>query len=183
MNDLPRRLDDLGSTVERLMKIGGTPGLQILVSQHGHIIHSSSHGYSDLTHHLPITTNTILPICSLTKAFITLSLSILIDRRLLQWTTLIRDLVPSFHIDDDVLQSRCTVLDLATHSSGMQWSDNLWMGSANNILIQADRVDTFLNTQKRVGGFREAFAYNNTGYEILGRVVECASGVTCREFM
>ncbi|KAH0840709.1 hypothetical protein AYO21_00637 [Fonsecaea monophora] len=135
MASLSSRLDALRPKVEELMRIGGTPGLSLGVMHHGNQVYYASYGYRDVEGRLPPTDETVLPVCSLTKAVTAAAVGILVEEKKARWDTLVKDALPSFHIDNDILQNHLTLMDLLCHRSGMSWGDNLFIGTDNNVLI------------------------------------------------
>ncbi|KIW79480.1 hypothetical protein Z517_06092 [Fonsecaea pedrosoi CBS 271.37] len=135
MASLSSRLDALRPKVEELMRIGGTPGLSLDVMHHGNQVYYASYGYHDVEGRLPPTDETVLPVCSLTKAVTAAAIGILVEEKKARWDTLVKDALPSFHINDDILQNHLTLTDLLCHRSGISWGDNLFIGTDNNVLI------------------------------------------------
>ncbi len=66
MTDLPPRLNALRPTIEKLMSIGGTPGLSLGVMHKGSPIYYASYGFCDSEKRLPVTDETVLPVCGFT---------------------------------------------------------------------------------------------------------------------
>ncbi|KAM4057077.1 beta-lactamase [Hirsutella rhossiliensis] len=146
------------------MRIGGTPGLSLGLMHQGN-------------------QETILPVCSLTKAVTSAAVGILVDEKKAAWDTLVKDALPSLDIKDETLQNQMTIADLLCHRSGMSWGDNLIIGTDNNILISEKGSMTYLNSQTRLLPFRGQFAYNNLAYELAGKVIEALSKESYFDFV
>jgi CubicO group peptidase (beta-lactamase class C family) len=123
------RLQALRPKIEELMRIGGTPGLIIGILQHGKPIFDAAYGFRDVANFLPTDDETILPVCSLTKAVTAAALGILIDEGKTTWDTLIKDILPDHNISDEVLQSELTVTNSLCRRAGMSCGDNLYLGT------------------------------------------------------
>lgn len=59
MGDMDRRLTDLGTTIEKIMSIAGTPGLSLRVFHEGKTVFFVNYGLRDLAANLPPTEETI----------------------------------------------------------------------------------------------------------------------------
>ncbi|KAH6630927.1 beta-lactamase/transpeptidase-like protein [Chaetomium sp. MPI-SDFR-AT-0129] len=103
MESLTSRLDALRPKIEELMRIGGTPGLSLGVMHQGTQVYFASYGYRDVEQRLPPNEETILPVCSLTKAVTSAALGILVDENKAGWDTLVKDALPSLDIKDETL--------------------------------------------------------------------------------
>ncbi|KAJ5199240.1 hypothetical protein N7491_000204 [Penicillium cf. griseofulvum] len=183
MADLPARLDRLRPTIEDLMRIGGTPGLSLAVMSGGSTIYESNFGVRDTEADLPVTDETIFPICSLTKSLTASAMAILVDEDKLTWDTLVKDVLPSFDSSDETIQNQLTITDILSHRSGMAWADNLVIGTENNILIPGKDGLKYINSKSRLLPFRAGMSYNNLPYNLAGYIIEEVSGVSWFEFV
>ncbi|KAK4238672.1 beta-lactamase/transpeptidase-like protein [Achaetomium macrosporum] len=163
MTKLSTRLDALRPKIEELMRIGRTPGLSLGVMHQGDQTYLASYGYRDVEQGLPPNDETILPVCSLTKAVISAALGILVDENKANWNTLVKDALPSLDIKDETLQNQMTIADLLCHRGKVSMA--------------------FLNRQTRLLPFRGQFAYNNLAYEIAGKVIESLSKESYSDFI
>ena len=183
MEDLPPRLDSLRLKIEKLMRIGGTPGLSLGVMYKGSPIYYQSYGFRDSEERLPITDETVFPVCSLTKAVTAAAIGILVEEKLANWDTLVKDALPTFNINDAILQNCTTVADLLCHRTGMSWGDNLFVGTDNNVLISEKDSMKYLNSLTRLLPFRGQISYNNLAFELAGKVIESLSGESYFDFV
>jgi CubicO group peptidase (beta-lactamase class C family) len=183
MASLSSRLDALRPKIEELMRLGGTPGLILGVMHQGNQVYNASYGYRDAEQGLPLNDETILPVCSLTKAVTAAAVGVLVDEKKTAWDTLVKDALPSLNIKDETLQNQMTIADLLCHRSGMSWADNLIIGTDNNVLIGEEDSMTYLNSQTRLLPFRAQFAYSNLAYELAGKVVESHSNESYSDFV
>nr|ODN86267.1 hypothetical protein L203_04387 [Cryptococcus depauperatus CBS 7841] len=183
MANLLSRLDALRPKIEELMRIGGTPGLSLSVMHEGNPVYYASYGYRDVEQRLPLTEETILPVCSFTKAVTSAAIGILVEEKKTHWNTLVKDALPSLDINDDLLQHHMTLSDLLCHLSGMSRGNNFYRSTDNNILIGEKDAMRYLNNQTRQLPFRGQFAYNNLPYELAGKVIESLSGESFFDFV
>ena len=64
--DETSKLDEF---IEDVMKCRRIPGMQVAVVQDGKVLHMKGYGYRDVTEKLPVDTDTIFCIGSITKSF------------------------------------------------------------------------------------------------------------------
>lgn len=119
------------------MRIGGTPGLMCSIATRSCPVDNRVFGHRNIEAKLSVTDETIFPICSLTMAFTAAAIGILVDEKELSWDTLVKDVLPTFNPRDERLKNRLTITDLLCHRSGMSESNNIVLGSENNILISS----------------------------------------------
>ena len=182
MADLAQRLSGLNPKIEKIMRIGGTAGLSLGILHHGKSVYHANFGYRDIESSLPVTEETIFPGCSLTKAITSAAIGLLVEEKKLSWNSLVKDLLPNFEIQGDILRNSTTITDLLSHRTGMSWGDNLYVGSNGNILIAGKDSMKYLNSQTPLLPFRGQFQYNNLGYEIVGHIIEALAGSSVPEF-
>src|SRR5689334_17019518 len=88
-----RGLDDFVSTVMRDWRVRG---LAMAIIKENEIIYAQGFGQRDEAQDLPVTSQTLFPIASCTKAFTTAAMSKLADQGKLDWDTPVRAYIPSF---------------------------------------------------------------------------------------
>lgn len=88
MTSLSFQLDALRPQIEELMRIGGTPGLSLGILHQGDQTYYASYDHRDVEQGLPLTDETVLPVCSMTKAVTSAALGILVDEKKTTWDTL-----------------------------------------------------------------------------------------------
>lgn len=185
-SDLHRQLAGLDDTIEALMKIGGTAGLSLGVQYKGQERYYKSFGHRDVANKLPVTHQTVFPICSLTKLFTAMAVGVLMDDNVRwpqdrpsspQWDTPIKELLPelaSLDVLDDRLWADATVEDLLHHTTGLS-NPSYYRGTSKSLLLHAADIMPFLQTLSLRDHFerhRKVFSYSDLGYKIAGLVVE-----------
>ena len=71
---------------------------------------------------------TVLPVGSLTKGVVAAVMGILVKHEKANWSTLVKDVLPSSNIKAEILQNYTTVIDLLCHRT--DFSDWKTFGSA-----------------------------------------------------
>jgi CubicO group peptidase (beta-lactamase class C family) len=183
MADITVRLRHLAHPIERLMSIAGTPGVSIGVVTKDNPIIYDNYGFRDVERKLPVTEDTIFPICSLTKAITAAALGLLVEEKKVSWDSLVKDVLPTFHSVDPIIHNHTTISDILGHRTGMGWGDNLILGTAGNVLLRSEHVMKFINNRPLIRPFRAKFGYNNLNYEMVGSVIEQVSGQSYFDFL
>ena len=122
---------------------------------------------------VPINTQTLFQIGSATKAFLSTTMAIAVDRGKLHWDDRIVDLDPDFQMRDPWVTREFRVFDLMAQRSGLP-------PYANDILdfLGLDRSAQIrsLRYVDPVSSFRTTFAYTNITHILAGQIVARAEG-------
>jgi CubicO group peptidase (beta-lactamase class C family) len=158
-------LDGLDDFIPQTMKDWKVPGLAITVVQDGKVVLTKGYGYRDADKKLPVTTNTLFCIASMTKSFVVTELGTLVDEGKLDWDKPVYDYLPDFRMNDPVVTERLTTRDLVTHRSGLPRHDATWYSNAD--ITRKEMIDRlrFLAPSKDL---RQTFQYNNLMFMTAG---------------
>ena len=157
------------------------PGAAVGVLLGGEVAHRGSYGVAHLDHGVPITPETVFDIASISKQFGAMSALLLEADGMLDLDEDVRAYVPELP-DFGV---RITPRHLIHHTSGIRdWVHVMSLaGLERSDVISFDRILRMLFEQRAVNFDPGAeYAYSNTGYNLLARVVEARSGMSFREF-
>jgi len=170
-------LEGFDLVVDKIRADWKVPGIAVAIVQGGEVVFATGSGLRDVDKRLPVTTDTLMPIGSSTKAFTTAVMAILVEEGKLDWEKSIRTWIPWFKLQDPVATDRMTPLDLVTHRSGMPRHDALWY---NAILDRKEMVRRlqYLEPNK---DFRTDFQYNNAMVLTAGYLTEVVTGKTWEE--
>jgi CubicO group peptidase (beta-lactamase class C family) len=121
----------------------------------------------------PVDTQTLFHIGSTTKAFLSTTMAIAVDRGKLHWDDRIVDLDPDFQMRDPWVTREFRVFDLMAQRSGLPPYANDFLG-----IIGLDRSAQIrsLRYVDSVSSFRTTFAYTNITHILAGRIVARAEG-------
>jgi len=147
-------------------------GLSVGIMQHGTIVFSRGYGMADLETGRPVTVRTMFAIGSVTKQFTCSALLMLQEEGKLSLSDPVSKYFPQLTRAKDI-----TLLDLGGHLSG--YRDYYPLDYVNREMARAAPADTIImRYATRPLDFepRSRYSYSNTGYLILGRVVETVSG-------
>lgn len=181
-NQDPTGLESIQPLIEAMCNEAGVPGVAIGIIHHGNFC-EFYHGLRDVEADLPVDRNTIFHVASLTKAMTATALGILVDRKKLQWTTPVHEILPEMSKETDIYAAKLTVLDILSHRTGKAWADALYLESNNRILLGKDQSIPTFDYLQQVEPVRSKYMYNNHAYNIAGLVIERVSGVSWDTFV
>ncbi|MDP4087699.1 MAG: serine hydrolase domain-containing protein [Bacillota bacterium] len=153
----------------------------VLVAKDEEILFCDAYGYANLEHRVPNTVYTKFWIASITKLFTSAAVMILQEQGFLK----VSDPIIKFLEDYPCFDERITIHHLLTHSSGIvnysalsDWEDVIQKQYYN----EADFIDIFkdMPLEFEPGTGR---SYSNSGYYLLGIIVERVSGQAFEEFV
>ncbi|WP_459503615.1 serine hydrolase [Bacillus sp. C1] len=169
----------LHTTIENMMKDLQVPGAAVAVIKDGEVIVSEGFGYRNLEQKEPVTPQTRFAIGSTTKAFGTLSLSLLAQQKKFDWDAPVQSYIPTFSLSDVFASSQITARDLASHRSGVSRHDALWYNSS---FTRKDIIEKIKHLSLDAP-FRTTFLYNNLMYATISYIVESITNQTWEEYV
>jgi CubicO group peptidase (beta-lactamase class C family) len=173
---------DTDTYTAKAMAAFGAPGLSLAIVQDGKIVLAKGYGLRQIDTVKMVDAHTAIPIGSESKAFTSAALAILVDRKKLKWTDLVKDRLPGFQMYDPYVTAHMTVRDLLTHRSGLGLGEGDLMLFPNTNRSRAELVHA-LRYLKPATGFRESYAYDNILYIVAGTLVETVSGQSWEDFV
>lgn len=161
----------------------------IFITDHSEVIHSKSYGYADLSNQIPNTRETKFATASAGKVFVAVGILQLIEQGQLKFDDTIGDILP---IEWKEIDKTITVKELLTHRSGipdyfdesvMEDYDELWREYPNyKIRTSADLYPLFID-KPMMYKRGERFQYNNTGFVVLGLIIEAVTKQPFDEYL
>jgi CubicO group peptidase (beta-lactamase class C family) len=154
-------------------------GACVMGIDHGDIVFQYANGLADIEGKTRCTPATNFRMASVSKQFTATAVMLLVDRGKLALDDTLKKFFPGF----PDYGSKITVKHLLTHTAGLPaYEDLIPSGTA----LQLDDLDALhLLMDSRVPKFApgEKFEYSNSGYALLGLIVEVASQKPFHEFM
>jgi CubicO group peptidase (beta-lactamase class C family) len=157
------------------------PGAAVLVSQKGKILYQKSFGMANLELNVPLRTDHVFRIGSVTKQFTGAAILKLAEDGKLS----LQDELTKFLPDYPTLGKKITVEHLLTHTSGIKSYTDLekWTPQEHRRdFTPSELVDYFKNEPMDFDPDAQ-WNYNNSGYILLGCIIEKASGKTYAEYI
>lgn len=151
---------------------GDSPGAVVLITQNGEILYQKGFGFASLEHHIPITPETKFRIGSITKQFTAAAVLKLQEDGLLSVDDPLSKFIPDYPRGDEV-----KIHHLLTHTSGIHsyTSKPDFMETVTVEIKPEDLIESFKNDKFDFDP-GEKWLYNNSGYFLLGYIIQKVSG-------
>ena len=148
-----------------------TPGLAVLVTREGQVIHAAGYGLADLDSETPVTPRSLFDLASVSKQMTAMAAHLQMLDGLYAPETAIGEILPAF-ADDLSADRPITVGDLIHHLSGL--TDYLNGYEDYGAETPNSEVIDWLASADRDEDPGVTFAYSNSGYLTLGTLVATA---------
>jgi CubicO group peptidase (beta-lactamase class C family) len=158
---------------------GDSPGASVLVAKDGKIIYQKGFGHADIGNRVLFTIDTKSRIGSITKQFIASAILKLQEEGKISVNDKLSKFIPDFPRGDEV-----TIHHLLTHTSGIH-SFTSKPDFLKNATMEIKPEDMINSIKKDPYDFNpgEKFLYNNSGYFILGYIIEKISGESYENYL
>ena len=158
----------------------GEPGATIIVTKAGRPVFRKAYGMADIARGRPMTPEALMRIASVTKQFTATAVLMLADEGKLA----LDDDITRFLPDYPTGGKRITIKQLLTHTSGIAnfTSKPGFEAGVAKDMTPGQMIDTFKNDPLQFEpGTR--YAYSNSGYFLLGAIIEKVSGLSYAQFV
>ncbi len=159
------------------------PGAAVAVIHEGTVIHQAGYGLANIEWNIPITTDTVFKIASITKTFSATAIMMLVEQGKIALNASITDYLPDYH----TAGHHVTVQHLLNHTSGIHnFTDPL---PGEDLLAKLRRSVTPSQMLAEFSRIPFEFkpgsqsCYSNSNYVLLGQIIEKVSGQTYEEFL
>ncbi len=186
LSSLPAAACDttVASALEDLLKEtceADAPGAAVIATRGGETLFRHACGLADLEHGIPLTPDMVFRLGSITKQFTAVAILMLEQEGKLK----VSDEITRYLPDYPTHGKKITVEHLLTHTSGIPSYTAIpgWM---------AEKIRLDLDDEEMLAGWKELplefdpgtrFAYNNSGYFMLGTIIEAISGMEYGAFI
>ena len=172
------------SIIETNRETQGIPGLAVAIVKEGEILAAEGFGFRNVEQKLPMTAQTVFPLCSLSKSFTGVAIMQLVEAGQLALDEPVVSYLPDFRIADAEATRKITPRMLLSHQSGLGRTghqDRMFKEEKSPYSSRADLVkqlsEVMSQTQPNV-----TWSYCNEGYAILGLLVDTISGMSLEEY-
>ncbi|MDT0593574.1 serine hydrolase [Glaciecola petra] len=173
----------LVDTIERALNEFNTPGMAVSVVYQGESLLINGFGKANINKNIDATADTYFRLASVSKAFTSAALAILVDQGKLSWDDKVIQHLPNFTMHDPYVTREFTVTDLLTHRSGLvsgAGDSMIWPEPSG---FSRDEVIHNLRYLKPEYSFRARYAYSNVLYITAGELVAKLSGQSFDDFV
>ncbi|WP_286058939.1 serine hydrolase domain-containing protein [Bacillus mojavensis] len=174
-----KRIDVL---IEKQMKESRIPGISVIAVKGNEVVYKKGFGYADEEHNRPVTSSTLFEMGSTSKAFTALGVLRLARLGTISLNDPVSRYVSGFYAVYKGKREDITISQLLHHTSGIPF-----LSIAD---IKADsRKDALEQTAKGLQGVKlshkpgTAFEYATINYDVLGYIIEQASGQPYERYM
>jgi CubicO group peptidase (beta-lactamase class C family) len=178
--------DETDRYIETQMRALNIPGVSLAVLRDGRIIKAKGYGLANIEANSAAAPKTVYEIGSITKQFTATAVMMLVE----EGKVSLDDKITKYFSDAPPAWNRITVRHLLTHTSGIQ--NHVAVSGFLNIFKTNLSFETTPTREEILKEFfklptefepGETWAYDNTGYYLLGLVIEKASGKSYYQFL
>ncbi|WP_273273322.1 serine hydrolase domain-containing protein [Maribacter polysiphoniae] len=169
---------EIDSLLQTLFKPDG-PGGVFLIAKDGNPLYRKAFGKANLELNVPMKPNNVFQIGSMTKQFTAVAIMMLEEQGKLNVSDAISKYIPDYPNGSNI-----SIHHLLTHTSGIKDFTKMKsiMTIAKKDLTPKELVDFFKDEPVDFEP-GEQFSYNNSGYVVLGYIIELVSGSTYEDFI
>lgn len=162
----------LNKFIKETMKKTKVPGCVVGIL-HNDKKRTAGFGVTNINHPLPVNSETLFQIGSITKTFTATAIMRLVEMGKLDLDATVQTYIPNFKVVDEVATSNTTIRHLLTHVSG--WVGDFFddTGSGNDAL--ACYVANMANLEQ-LAPLNTTWSYNNAGFCTAGYIIEKVTG-------
>jgi CubicO group peptidase (beta-lactamase class C family) len=160
---------DLESRLKRSIRRHGVPGASVAVLKGQRSVAAAAAGVTNVDTKVPVTTDAVFQIGSITKVFTATLVMQLVDDGLLSLDTPIIEYLPEFQIADAKTRRNVTARHLLSHTSGIDGDFFVDSGRGDDSIARLMPMMTMLPTLFPLG---TKMSYCNVGFAVLGRLIE-----------
>jgi CubicO group peptidase (beta-lactamase class C family) len=171
----------IDSTVEHVLTEWEVPGIAVGIIVKDSVVLSRGYGLRRLGEPESVDSQTLFAIASLTKAFTTACLGMLVEDGRLSWDDRVTDHLPDFQMYDPFVTREMRIRDLLCHRSGLHTfgGDLIWYGTTYG----REEVIRRIRHLKPRYGFRERYGYQNIMFLAAGEIIPRLTGISWDAFV
>jgi len=168
------------SMANEAVESGSTPGLSVGVADGDEILLAKGYGLADVELSVPASAKTVYRIGSITKQFTAAAILLLAEDDGLALDDPITDFLPDYPSEGAAI----TVRHLLNHTSGIKSFTNMpsYRKEMRKDVSHEEIIDRFKDVPLNFAP-GEKFRYCNSGYYLLGVILEKASGESYADFL
>jgi D-alanyl-D-alanine carboxypeptidase len=171
----------LDAYVQKTMDARQVPGVSVAVIQDGKVVAARGYGFADVEKSVKATEQTVYQLASVTKQFTSMATLMLVDQGKLSLDAKVTTILPGL----PEAWAPVTIRHLLTHTSGIKSYTEVFGAQkvADSRVFTPGEILALVKDAPLQFAPGEKFAYCNTGYYLLGMVIEKASGKPYGQFV
>ncbi len=177
--NLSKQRDEIDKYLSEIYKTN-EPGAAVLVTSGGKVILRKGYGLADMELNVPVIPENVFRIGSITKQFTAVAIMMLVEEGKVK----LEDLLTVYLPDYPLKGKKVTVEHLLNHTSGIKSYTSMpeFMKMRRKDLKVEEIIDVFKNEPFDFEP-GEKFLYNNSGYILLGAIIEKVTGEKYDDFI
>jgi beta-lactamase class C len=164
---------ELSAWLDAAVQSGQVSGLAAAVVKGDKVLLQRGVGYADARRGLPVTTDTVFRLASLSKAFASALAALLIDDGMLSWDTHVAGVLPSFELKNVAASEKLTVRDILSQRAGLPHN------TYDGLLEQDQPYQVLIDKLKEVPlacEVGDCYGYQNITFSLIGDITYAVSG-------
>ena len=159
----------------------GAAGLSIAIARNGKMIVAKGYGLADVEFDVPADAQTIFRIGSITKQFTSAAIMRLIEQGKLSLDDPMTKFLPDYPMQGNVV----TIRNLLNHTSGIKSMTDLGEEWEKTMPLDLTHEQMLALVKDKPFDFKpgDEWRYNNTGYYILGMIIEKITGKSYADYL
>ena len=157
----------------------GAPGASVIVIEGDKVLFKKAYGLANLEAKISATPATNYRLASVTKQFTAMAIMILAERQRLSYDDSLASFFPGF----PEYGKQITVRHLLNHTSGIIAYEDVMDENTTEPLTDQDVLELMKRQDRTNFPSGSAYRYSNSGYVMLGLIVEKASGMSFPDFL
>jgi len=155
------------------------PGASVVVIHDGRVVLRRAYGMADLERHVAATPQSDYRLASVSKQFTAMAVMLLAQGGKIRYDQPVRDILPELPAGTRSV----TVRHLLNHTSGLPDYEDLIPESQTTQVSDRDVLALLAHKDTLYFPPGSSYRYSNSGYVLLGLIVERISGVSFAEFL
>ena len=176
----------LDSVLAGIVNDWDLPGLSVGITRADQTVYTRCFGVQSIVTSVPVDGDTVFCASSVSKCFVAVAIMQLAERGRLEPDAPILRYLPDFYMDDKRFR-QITVRHLLCHMSGLPDMDedeyDVFLAAPEDGRDALRRYVDGLRHRRLASAPGERFMYSNIGYNVLGHVIACVSGIPFEEYM
>ena len=158
-------------------------GLSLSIVKDGKTLYTKGYGFTSVDSENIVTPETRFATASITKLFTATAIMQLVEQGKLDLNKKLVEYIPNFKIKDSRFKD-ITLLHLLTHSSGLPWDSELIKASGDSMALK-ELIFSLYDTKLKFspGEKFSGETYSNTGFDILGYLIEHITSIPFQEYV
>jgi D-alanyl-D-alanine carboxypeptidase len=173
------KADEVDKFVRAMLQERRIPGAAIAVVKNGKVIKKQGYGVASVEFNVPVTTETVFEIGSVTKQMTGAGIMLLVEDGLLNPDDKISKYLPG----TPEAWKNVTIRNLLTHTSGIKSYTAIGTGFELTKHLKRDEFIKALSQYPLDFETGSRYSYSNSGYNLLGFIIEAASEKSYWDFM